>query len=44
MEIKISFLGMVDNENLIKELTDVVAKYGGVCIDVETTPNMKDAD
>lgn len=44
MEIKISFLGIVDHENLVKELMDVVAKYGGVCIDVETTPNMKDAD
>lgn len=43
MEIKISFLGMVDNENLIKELTDVVAKYGGVCIEIDTTPDMKDA-
>lgn len=43
MEIQISFLGIVDNENLIKELTDIVAKYGGVCIDVETTPDMKDA-
>lgn len=44
MEIKISFLGIVDNENLIKELTDVVAKYGGVCIEIDTTPDMKDAD
>ena len=44
MEIKISFLGMVDHENLVKELTNVVAKYGGVCIEVDTTPDMKDAD
>lgn len=44
MEIKISFLGIVDNENLIKELTDVVAKYGGVCIEIDTIPNIKDAD
>ena len=43
MEIKIFFLGMVDHENLVKELTDVVAKYGGVCIEVDTTPDMKDA-
>lgn len=43
MEIKISFLGMVDHENLVKELTDIVAKYGGVCIEVDTTPDMKDA-
>ena len=44
MEIKISFLGIVDHENLIKELIETVEKYGGVCIDVETTPNIKDAD
>ena len=44
MEIKISFLGIVDNENLVKELTDIVAKYGGVCIEIDTTPNIKDAD
>lgn len=44
MEIKISFLGIVDNENLVKELTDVVTKYGGVCIEIDTTPNIKDAD
>lgn len=44
MEIKISFLGIVDHENLVKELTDVVAKYGGVCIEIDTTPNIKDAD
>lgn len=43
MEIKISFLGIVNNENLVKELTDIVAKYGGVCIEIDTTPNMKDA-
>ena len=43
MEIKISFLGIVDNENLVKELTDVVEKYGGICIEVETTPDIKDA-
>lgn len=43
MEIKISFLGIVDHENLVKELADIVAKYGGVCIEVETTPDIKDA-
>ena len=44
MEIKISFLGIVDHENLVKELIETVEKYGGVCIDVDTTPNMKNDD